>query len=175
MNPDRDVILGVPIQPEDTTMRNQISRVFSDTRKVLGTRWETKSLAVPSWVITAVIYITLARSVAYGVELFIVTSNPITPMMAFAAIFGLQVWGLLMLIAVLITLSGMLLKNSILVTVGTLLSAAIWTAFGLSLTLGFINLGTGGRFVVAALATAATWVVFFIIHLKAIRVNGVNS
>lgn len=157
-------------------MRNQVSRVLSDTRKVLGTRWETRSLVVPPWVINAVIYITLARSVAYGIELFIVTSNPISPMMAFAAVgFGLQIWGLLMLIAVVITLFGILLKNSILVTVGVLFSAAIWTAFGASMTLGYINLGTGGRFAVAALATAATWVVFFLVQLKSIRTNGVNS
>lgn len=156
-------------------MRNQFSRVLSDTRKVLGTRWDTRSLVVPAWVINTIIYITLARSVAYGLELFLITSNPISPMMAFAAIFGLQVWGLLMLIAVVITLAGMLLKNSILVTVGVLLSAAIWTGFGVSLSIGFLNLGTGGRFVVAALATAATWVVFFSVQLKSIRINGVNS
>lgn len=170
-----DVILVLPIQPEDTAMRNQFSRVLSDTRKVLGTRWETRSLAIPPWVINAVIYITLARSVAYGIELFVVTANPVTPMMAFAAIFGLQVWGLLMLIAVVITLAGMLLKNSILVTVGVLLSAAIWTGFGLSLAFGFINLGTGGRFVVTALANAVTWTIFFFVQLKSIRVNGVNA
>lgn len=156
-------------------MRNQFSRALSDTRKVLGTRWETRSLAIPPWVINAVIYITLARSVAYGIELFVVTSNPISPMMAFAAILGLQTWGLLMLITVLIVLSGMLLKNSILVTVGVLLSAAIWTGFGLSLTFGYINLGTGGRFVVAAVANAITWTIFFFVQLKSIRVNGVSS
>lgn len=156
-------------------MRNQFSRVYSDTRKVLGTRWEPRSLQVPSWVINTIIYVTLARSVAYGLELVLVTSNPVSPLMAFAAIFGLQVWGALMLTAVLITLSGMLMRNSILVTVGILFSAAVWTAFGLCMTLGFIHLGTGGRFAVAALATASTWVVFFIVHLKSITVNGVGT
>lgn len=154
-------------------MRNQhVTRAVSDTRRVLETRWDPKNLRVPSWVINAVIYITLARSLSYGLELLLATSNPVTPLMAYAAIMGIQTWGLLMLIAAVILFVGLIIRSSILVTLGVLLSMAIWVAFGLSMALGWLALGTGGRHVVAALATGATWVVFFLVQLKSIRNSG---
>lgn len=155
-------------------MRNRMKRVYSDTRKVVSSRWEPASLQFPSWAVSAVVYITLARSLAYGLELFILVNSPTTPLMAFAAIMGLQTWGILMLVAVAITLIGMIARNSIVVTVGMLFSAAIWTAFGLSFVFGWASLGYGLKNAVAALATAATWVIFFAIQLKAISINGVN-
>lgn len=149
-----------------------MKRAVSDTRKVLAVRWDPKSLRVPAWVINAVIYITLARSFSYGIELLVLTSNPIGPLMAFAAILGLQTWGVLMLIGCALLLIGIIFRSSILVTLGVLLSAGVWTAFSLTMGMGFIETGNGGRHVVAALATAATWVVFFLVQLKSIRKTG---
>jgi hypothetical protein len=127
-------------------------------------------------VINAIIYITIVRSVSYGIELlFIVTSNPISPLMAYAAIFGIQVWGVLMLFAVAVMLAGIITKRSLFVTIGTLLCSAVWTGFSACLGFGWWSTGDGGRFFIAAAATAAMWFVFFLVQLKTIRKNGVGN
>lgn len=156
-------------------MSKNISRVLADTRRVLSLRSDARSMAVPPWAINAIIYITLARSVAYGVELFALTSNPVGPLMAFAAIFGLQTWGILMLVGAALILAGLLLKNSIIITIGALLSWVVWIAFGVSLTIGASALGTGARHAVAALASGSTWLVLFLVQLRTIRSRGVPS
>lgn len=157
-------------------MRKNLTRVLGDARKVLSTRWATSGLHVPTWAINAVIYITLIRSFSYGVELFIMGSAAaVTPLMAFTAILGTSLWGALILASVLVLLIGLLLRNAITVTVGVLLCVAVWSAFGMTLTYGALLVGSGLRFAVAALATAATWAVFFSLQLKTLRRNGVES
>lgn len=157
-------------------MNERLKGVLADTKKVFSTRWSASELNVPAWVINSIIYITILRSLSYGLELFITyLSNPISPLMAFANILGIQTWGILMILGVVILLAGLMLRNSITITIGALLCAAVWTAFGLILGLGAIDIGTGWRFVIAALATAATWVLFFYIQLRTIRLNGVLS
>jgi hypothetical protein len=161
---------------EETSMRNNLTRVLGDTRKVISTRWHASGLHVPTWAINAIIYITLIRSFSYGVELFIlgnVASN--TLLATYTAILGIHVWGALMIVGALVLLIGLLLRNAITVTVGVLLCVAVWTAFALTLTYGALMVGTGLRFGIAALATAATWAVFFSLQLKTLRRNGVES
>lgn len=153
----------------------RFKEVLQDTRDVFSTKWIVSELRVPAWAIHAFLYITLLRSLSYGIELiFIVTNNSITPLMAFAAIFGIQLWGFLMLAAALIFIIGVITKRTIILTIGTLLCAAVWTGFSLCLGFGWMGTGTGGRFFIAAAATAATWIVFFGTHLQTIRKNGVG-
>ena len=157
-------------------MRNNLTRVLGDTRKVISTRWAAKELHVPTWAINAVIYITLIRSFSYGVELFILGSAASsTALASYTAILGIHVWGALILAGVLVLLIGLITRNAIAVTVGVLLCVAVWTAFALTLTYGALMVGTGLRFAIAALATAATWAVFFSLQLKTLRRNGVES
>lgn len=157
-------------------MRNNLKRVLGDTRKVISTRWAASDLHVPSWAINAVIYITLIRSFSYGVELFILgNSASVTPLGFYTAILGIDLWGALMVAGVIVVLVGLLLRKTIIVTVGVLLCTAVWVSFGITLTFGALIVGTGLRFAVAALATAATWGVFFGLQLKTIRRNGVES
>lgn len=157
-------------------MSNRIPRTFRDTKKVLSTRWSASELHVPAWVINAIIYITAFRSLSYGLELFILGSKAsVNPLMGFTAIMGVNLWGLLMVVAIVVLLIGLWTKNSILVTIGTLLCGAIWVGFSLILCIGWATIGTGGRFAIAAMSTAATWAIFFVIQLISIRRNGVES
>lgn len=157
-------------------MRTNLKRVLGDTRKVITTRWAASELHVPSWAINAVIYITLIRSFSYGVELTILgNSATVSPVAAYTAILGMHVWGILILVGVLAVLAGMLTRNAIVVTMGVLLCSAVWVSLGITLTFGALLAGTGLRFALAALATAATWAVFFALQLKTIRRNGVES
>lgn len=157
-------------------MRRNLTRVLGDTRKVISTRWSASALHVPSWAINAIIYINLIRSFSYGLELFILGNTAsVTPLMAFTAILGTSLWGTLILVGVFVLFVGLLLRNAITVTVGVLLCVAVWSAFGLTITYGALLVGTGLRFAVAALATAATWAVFFSLQLKTLRRNGVES
>lgn len=157
-------------------MTNRIPRVFRDTKKVLSTKWSTRELFVPTWAVNAVIYITVLRSLSYGLELFIAgAASSVNPLLGFAAILGVSTWGLLMVIAVAVLLIGLWTKNSILVTIGTLLCSAVWVGFSVLLCIGWAETGTGGRFAVAAISTAATWAVFFTLQLKTLRRNGVES
>lgn len=157
-------------------MTNRIPRVFRDTKKVLSTRWSATHLFVPAWAVNAVIYITILRSLSYGLELFIAgNAASVSAQMAFVAILGIPTWGLLMVASVAVLLIGLWSRNTILVTVGTLLCSAIWVGFSLILCIGWAETGTGGRFAVAAISTALTWVVFFILQLKTIKRNGVES
>jgi hypothetical protein len=161
---------------EETSMRNNLKRVLGDTRKVISTRWAVSELHVPSWAINAVIYITLIRSFSYGVELFILgNAAPYTALGAYTAVLGIHIWGALILGGVLILFAGLLLRNAIVITVGVLLCVAVWSSFGLTLTVGALIVGSGLRFAIAALATAATWAVFFGLQLKTLRRNGVES
>lgn len=157
-------------------MTNRIPRAFRDTKKVFSTRWSAAELFVPAWVVNAIIYITVLRSLSYGLELFIAgAASAVNPLLGFAAILGIQTWGILMVVAVVILLIGLWSKNSIIVTIGTLLCGAVWAGFSILLCIGWYGTGTGGRFAIAALATAATWAVFFIIQLKTLTRNGVES
>lgn len=157
-------------------MRNNLKRALGDTRKVISTRWTASGLHVPSWAINAVIYITLIRSFSYGVELFLLgNAAPATALSSYTAILGIHVWGILILIGVFVLLIGLLLRNTITITMGVLLCFAVWAAFGLTITYGALIVGSGLRFAIAALATAATWAVFFSLQLKAIRRNGVEA
>ena len=154
----------------------RLKKVVSDTKDVFRTKWSASEIKVPVWAIQMFLWITAARSLSYGFELLLlVSSNPISPLMAFANIFGLQVWGFLMLFSLAVFLVGVLTKRSVIVTIGTLLCSATWTAFGLSLGFGYLALGEGVRFVVAALATALTWIVFFIVQLRSLKLNGVGN
>lgn len=155
-------------------MSNNISRAVSGARRVVSIPWNPRALYMPPWAINAFIYITLMRSIAYGVELLVSVNNPVGPLMAFAAIFGLQIWGIIMLVGATLVIIGMLTRSSILVTVGVLISFVVWLGFGSALGIGVYHLLTGGRHVVAALATAATWLVYFSIQLKSISASGVK-
>jgi hypothetical protein len=88
---------------------------------------------------------------------------------------GIHVWGALILLGVLILFIGLLMRNAIIITIGVLLCVAVWSSFALTLTYGALMIGTGLRFAVAALATAATWGVFFSLQLKTLRRNGVEA
>lgn len=157
-------------------MRNNLKRVLGDARKVISTRWVASGLHVPVWAINAVIYINLIRSFSYGLELLILGNTAaVTPFMASTAILGANIWGALILVGVFVLLIGLLLRNAITVTVGVLLCVAVWSALGLTLTYGALLVSSGIRFAVAALATAATWAVFFSLQLKTLRRNGVES
>lgn len=157
-------------------MRNNLKRVLGDTRKVISTRWAASDLHLPAWAINAVIYITLIRSFSYGVELFILgNSASVSPVAAYTAILGIHIWGILILVGVLAVIVGMLSRNAIAVTMGVLLCTAVWVSLGITLTFGALMVGTGLRFAIAALSTAATWAVFFALQLKTIRRNGVES
>lgn len=157
-------------------MKQNLQRVLGDTKKVLSTRWSASELRVPAWVINAIIYITVLRSLSYGLELFVLGATAsVTPISTFVAILGISTWGFLIVMGVVVLIIGLMLRNAIIVTFGALLCAAIWVGFSLVLCVGWIDYGTGGRFAIAALCTAATWAVFFFVQLKAIRVNGVKS
>lgn len=161
---------------EETNMRSNLKRVFGDTRKVISTRWATRDLYVPTWAINAVIYITLIRSFSYGVELSVLgNAAPATALASYTAVLGIHIWGILILIGVFVLFIGLLLRNSITITIGVLLCFAVWASFGLTLGYGALIVGTGLRFAIAALATAATWGVFFGLQLKTLRRNGVES
>lgn len=157
-------------------MRNNLTRVLGDTRKVISTRWDARGLHVPTWAIHAIIYINLIRSFSYGLELFILGNTAaITPFMASTAILGTSLWGVLILASVLVLFVGLLLRNTITVTIGVLLCVAVWSALGLTIAYGALLVSDGFRYAVAALATAATWAVFFSLQLKTLRRNGVES
>lgn len=157
-------------------MSPTIKKFLVDSKKVFSTKWSAANLHVPPWVLNAVIYITIIRSLAYGIELTIQgNAAVVSPLMAFVAIMGIQAWGILMLIGIAILIAGLIMRNTIIITIGALMCAAVWISFGLTLSIGFISLGTGGRHAVAALTTAATWAVFFVILLKTIKLNGVES
>lgn len=157
-------------------MSNNLKRVLGDTRKVISTRWAVSDLHLPVWAINAVIYITLIRSFSYGVELTILGNSAATTAVgAYTAILGIHIWGILILIGVFAVLAGMLLRNAIIVTLGVLLCTAVWASLGITLAFGALMVGTGLRFAIAALSTAATWAVFFALQLKTIRRNGVES
>lgn len=157
-------------------MRNNLKRVLGDTRKVISTRWSASELYFPTWAINAVIYITLIRSLSYGVELFVLGDAASTiGLAAYTAVLGINMWGALILVGVFVLLIGLLTRNAITVTVGVLLCFAVWSAFALTITYGALVVGTGLRFGIAALATAAIWAVFFGLQLKTLRRNGVES
>lgn len=166
-------VYRIPTPIERQHMRKLPSEVVNSTKKIVTTRWAVTGLKIPKWIYPLVIWVTAIRSLSYGLELlFTVTSNPISPMMSFAAVFGIQLWGLLMLIGVAFIILGLLFRISILITIGTLVSFAVWTAFSVILGIGYLDLNTGGRFVVAALATAITWGAFFIVQLNTLRLMG---
>lgn len=148
-------------------------RFITTTKNTFKSRWSAHDLRIPAWVINAVIWITLARAFAYGMELFFYSAhNPISPLMAYADIFGIEMWGILMLIGVALLVLGIVTKLNILVTVGALFSAAVWIGFSLCIGIGWFNLGTGGRFFVNHFATASTWVLLFYLQLRHIKKNG---
>lgn len=151
----------------------KLPEVVKDTKGLLTTRWSVGGLKIPNWIYPLVLWVTLIRSISYGVELLLlITNNPIGPMMAFAAVFGIQLWGILMLAGALILILGLIFRLSILVTLGSLISMAVWACFGLVLGFGFIELHTGLRFVVTAFATAVTWFAFFMVQLNTIKQSG---
>lgn len=157
-------------------MKQNLHRVLGDTKKVLSTRWSASELRVPSWVINAIIYITILRSLSYGLELLILGSSAtFVPVSSFMAILGIATWGFLMVLGVAVLIIGLMFRNAIIVTFGFLLCASVWVGFSLVLCVSWIDYGVGGRFAIAALCTAATWAMFFFVQLKAIRVNGVKS
>lgn len=157
-------------------MLNTLKRVLRDTWKVFSTRWSPSDLNVPAWVVNAVIYITALRSFSYGMELFILGNSLLTgPLSAFTAILGIQIWGLLMIIAVVVLIIGLVIRNTMLVTIGSLLCVAVWAAFFLIMGIGWADVGYGGRHVVAAFSTAATWGIFFYLQLRSLRINGVRT
>lgn len=138
-------------------------------------RWSNKELFIPNWAIHAVIWLVIVRTFSYGIELLlIVTNNPIGPLMAFANVFGIQLWGILMLGALLVFLLGMLTRSTLLLTLGALLCAAVWVSFACSLGVGAFALGTGWRFAIAAAATAGSWIVFFLTQLTTIKRRGLT-
>lgn len=150
-------------------MNNRLKSARMGTKRVLTSRWSPHDLKLPAWVVRAFIYITIIRSFSYGAELLLTANEPLSSLMAFAGILGLQFWGIVMLIGVGLIVLGLLIRNSITVTLGALVNFAVWAGFGVVLTIGCFTLGTGGRFAVAALSTAATWLIFFIIQLKMIK------
>lgn len=157
-------------------MPEALKRVVLDTTKVLSTRWSSKDLRIPSWAILTVIYITTLRSLAYGLELFLTASeNPVTPLMAFVNVLGIETWGILITIGVVVLLIGLLFRSSVTVTFGALFCFAVWTGFALSLGIGSFSIGDGWRFAIQAIATAATWGVFFFLQVKSLAKNGVNT
>lgn len=157
-------------------MMEALKRVLGDTRKVFSTRWSPSALHVPNWAINAVIYITLIRSLSYGLELFIIgDAVGVTQLAFYTSVLGIGFWGLLMLIGVVVLIIGLVLRKSIVVTIGILLCFAVWMAFGLTITYGAVMVGFGARHAIAALATAVTWGIFFKLQLSSIRRNGVES
>jgi hypothetical protein len=157
-------------------MKQNLNRVLGDTKKVLSTRWSASELRVPAWVVNAIIYITVLRSLSYGLELFILGSAAaVNPISSFVAVLGISTWGFLIVLGVVVLLIGLILRNAIIVTFGALLCSAVWVGLSLVLCVGWIDYGSGGRFAIAALCTAATWAVFFFVQLKAIRINGVET
>lgn len=140
---------------------------------VLLGRWSNQNLIIPNWVIHIIVWINVIRSFSYGAELFfIVSNNQISPLMAFANVFGIQLWGILMLVSVAIFILGMCLRSTSLLCLGSLCCLAVWTLFAFVLCIGALNLGEGGRFAIAAGATALTWIVFFSLQLSTIRRQG---
>lgn len=163
----------IPTPIERQHMRKLPSEVVNSTKKIVTSRWAVTGLKIPTWIYPLVIWVTAIRSLSYGFELlFTVTNNPISPMMTFAAAFGIQLWGTLMLIGAVLIIIGLITRVSILITVGTLISVAVWLAFSGVLAIGFLDVHAGGRFVVAALATAVTWGAFFVVQLNTLRLMG---
>jgi hypothetical protein len=157
-------------------MSHRLKRILGDTKKVFATRWSASELRVPSWVVNAIIYITILRSLSYGLELFILGNMAaVNPVSAFVAVLGISTWGFLILLALAVLLVGLIFRSAIIITFGALLCSAVWVGLSLVLCVGWIDYGTGGRFAIAALCTAATWAVMFFVQLKAIRVNGVET
>lgn len=157
-------------------MKESLKGSLRDTKKVLSTRWSASDLHVPAWVINSIIYITIIRSLVYGLELFILgNAAAVTPFAAFATILGIATWGSLMTAAIIVLLIGLMLKNSIIVTFGSLFCAAVWIGFSSVLCLGWIDLGTGGRYAIASMSTAVTWAIFFFIQLRTLSKNGVET
>lgn len=157
-------------------MTNAVRRIAHDTRRVFSTKWSSKELHVPAWAISAIIYITAIRSFVYGMELlFLGNASGANTLLSYVAIMGIPTWGVLMVGSVLVLILGLILRNTMIITIGALLCSAVWSAFGLLLCVGWVNVGNGGRFAIAALATAATWSIFFHLQLKSIRTNGVRA
>lgn len=156
-------------------MKERTSGALSGTKRIMGHRWSPTGIVIPPWVYNAVFIITLIRSLSYGVELILISNTPLSSLMAFAAIMGLPQWGIIMLVGVGIICIGLIIRNSFVVTLGILISMAVWVAFGLILTRGMFIVGSGGRFAVAALATGATWVIFFVQQLKTIKLIGAKA
>lgn len=170
------ILGGLSTNRGNLVMTNHIPRFVRDTKKVLSTRWSAASLHAPAWAVNAIIYITVLRSLSYGLELFIMGSaSAINPLIGFIALMGVSTWGLLMVISVVVLLIGLWSRSSIVVTVGSLLCGAVWAGFSGLLIIGWIDTGTGGRFAVAAISTAVTWAIFFILQLKTLTRNGVES
>lgn len=156
-------------------MEKRTTGALSGTKRVVVHKWAARDVYIPPWVYNTLIAITLIRSLSYGVELILIANAPLSNLMAFAAIMGLQQWGIIMLVGVGIVCLGMIIRNSFVIALGILINVAVWVAFGLILSLGWISLAAGGRFAVAALATGATWVIFFSQHLKTIKLIGAKA
>lgn len=155
------------------TMR-KLPEAMNGTKSIITSRWTVSGLKIPAWIYPTLLWTTIIRSFSYGIELLLsVTSNPISPLMAFANVFGIQLWGILMLAGVFILIIGLITRLSILVTIGTLLSAAVWLSFAAVLGIGAFELMAGFRFVIAALMTGITWLAFFSIQLNTYRFKGV--
>lgn len=151
------------------------SSLQNAVRGIFLNRWSNKQIVIPNWAIHTTIWLVIVRSLSYGLELFfIVANNPIGPLMAFANVFGLQLWGILMVAALLIFLLGLITRNTLLLTVGALLCAAVWMSFTCVLGIGALNLGQGWRYAIAAGATAGSWAVFFLVQLTTITRQGLT-
>lgn len=153
---------------------SKVKHLLETTKDLFNVRWRVSELRVPGWVINAVVWIMAIRGLSYGIELITLVNNPISPLLAFAAVsFSLEVWGILLLIGVVILVLGLVLKRSIFVTIGSLVCLSVWGAFALSLGIGFYVLGTGGRFFVSAALNAAMHGLLFHVQLRNISKNGV--
>lgn len=151
-----------------------LGKIAKDTVAVWQSKWQVLQLGSPPWAFKAFIWIVVIRSFSYGVELLLLVNNPISAVMAFAALLGIHIWAWLILGGLTLFLLGLILKSKVLVTAGSLVCAAVWLGFGLAVGIGAFIVGMGGRFAIAALCTAAVWVVLFILNLNNIKRNGVS-
>lgn len=153
---------------------SKIKEVLSDTKEVFSTRWTPGSLRVPSWVVSAMIWITWARTISYGLELMLINDTRLSGILLYADLVGVAYWGISLLIASVVLAIGLISRNAMVVTIGTLLSGAVWLGFSLTMGFGWANTGTGGRFFAAAFLTALTWAIFFFLQIKSFKKNGVG-
>lgn len=153
---------------------SKLKEVLLDTKEVFSTRWAPETLRVPSWVVSAMIWITWARTVSYGLELMLIDNLSLSGILLYADLFGVANWGLFLLVAAVVLAIGLLSRNAMVVTIGTLLSGSIWLGFSLVMGFGWANTGTGGRFFAAAFLTALTWAIFFFLQIKSFKKNGVG-